>query len=92
MKVTKAMSALPSAQSAGNNGPQLHWRDLTWKPVMSTDMKARMVMRRMRMRRKKHHNPMMNQRRMWRTEGIVGLTWEPVMSMNMKAKMATLRM
>ena len=27
---------------------------------------------RMRMRRKKHRKPMMDQRRMWRTEGIVG--------------------
>jgi hypothetical protein len=31
-----------------------------------------MAMMRMRMRRMKHHKPMMDQSRMWRTEGIVG--------------------
>jgi len=36
---------------------------------MSTGMRATMAM--MWMRRKKHHKPMMDQRRMWRTEGIV---------------------
>jgi hypothetical protein len=30
-----------------------------------------MAMMRMRMRRKNHRKPMMDQRRMWRTEGIV---------------------
>jgi len=44
------------------------------------------------MRRKKHRKPMMDQRRMWRTEGIVGLTWEPVMSTGMSARMATMWM
>jgi hypothetical protein len=44
------------------------------------------------MRRKKHHKPMMDQRRMWRTEDIVGLTWEPEMLMGMRARMATMRM
>jgi len=38
---------------------------------MSTGMGARMAMMRMQMRRKKHRKPMMDQRRMWRTEGIV---------------------
>jgi len=40
---------------------------------MSTGMRARMATFRMRMgmRRKKHHKAMMDQRRMWRTEGIV---------------------
>jgi hypothetical protein len=42
---------------------------LTWEPEMSTGMRARMAT--MRMRRKKHRKPMMDQRRMWRTEGIV---------------------
>jgi len=46
----------------------------------------------MRMRRKKPRKPMMYQRRMWRTEGIVGLTWELVMSTGMSARMATMRM
>jgi len=36
---------------------------------MSTGMRARMAM--MWMRRKKHRKPMTEQRRMWRTEGIV---------------------
>jgi len=36
---------------------------------MSTGMRARMAT--MWMRRKKHRKPTINQRRMWRTEGIV---------------------
>ena len=36
--------------------------------MMLTGMSAMM---RMRMRRNKHSKPMMDQRRMWRTEGIV---------------------
>jgi len=41
---------------------------------MTMGMRARMArMRmRMRMRRKKHRKPMVDQRRMWRTEGKVG--------------------
>jgi hypothetical protein len=40
---------------------------------MTTGRRERMVamQMRMRMRRKKHHKPMVDQRRMWRTEGIV---------------------
>jgi hypothetical protein len=34
-------------------------------------MRGRMATMRMRMRRKKHRKPMMDQRRMLRTEGIV---------------------
>jgi hypothetical protein len=34
-------------------------------------MRGRMATMRMRMRRKMHRKPMMDQRRMWRTEGIV---------------------
>jgi hypothetical protein len=37
---------------------------------MSTGMRARMATMRMS-RRKKHRKPMTDQRRMWRTEGIV---------------------
>jgi len=44
---------------------------LTCKPVMSTAMSARMVKMWIWMRRKKHRKPMMDQCRMWRTEGIV---------------------
>ena len=42
------------------------------------------------MRRRKHRKPMMDQRRMWRTECIVGLTWKSVMSTGMSARMATM--
>jgi len=38
---------------------------------MSTGMTATMVMMQMWMRRKKHRRPMMDQCRIWRTEGIV---------------------
>jgi hypothetical protein len=38
---------------------------------MSTGMSARMPMMRIQMRWKKHRKPMMDQRRMWRSEGIV---------------------
>jgi hypothetical protein len=51
-----------------------------------------MATMRMRMRRKKHRKPMMDQRRMWSTQGILGLTWEPVMSTGMNVSMATMRM
>jgi len=44
---------------------------LTWEPVMSKGMSARMVTMQMLMRWKMHCKPMMNQHRMWRTEGIV---------------------
>ena len=43
-----------------------------------------------RMRRETHRKPIIDQHRMWRTEGILGLTWEPVMSTDMRARMATL--
>jgi hypothetical protein len=70
MQVTKAMSAMPSPLPAGDDGPQLISRGLTWEPVMSTGTKARTATMRMRMqmRRKKHRKPMMDQHRMWRTE------------------------
>jgi hypothetical protein len=42
---------------------------LTSEPVMLIAMRAWMAM--MRMRRKNHRKPMIDQRRMWRTEGIV---------------------
>jgi hypothetical protein len=46
----------------------------------------------MRMSRTKHHKPLMDQLRMWRTEGIVGLTWGPVMSTGVSASMVMMRM
>jgi hypothetical protein len=38
---------------------------------MSMGMRASMATMRMQMRRNQHCKPMMDQRRMWRTEGIV---------------------
>jgi hypothetical protein len=38
---------------------------------MLMGMRAMMVTMRMRMRRKKHRKPMLNQRKIWRTAGIV---------------------
>jgi hypothetical protein len=55
-------------------------------------MRARMATLQMMRRRKKHHKPMIDQCRMWRTEGIVGVSWKPVMSMGMSVSMATMRM
>jgi len=89
MKATCAMTFLPPA---GDDGAPLNSRGLTWEPVMSTCMRARTVMMHMQMRRKKHCKPIMNQRRIWRTEGIVGSTWEPVMLTGMSASMVTMRM
>jgi hypothetical protein len=45
--------------------------DWTWEPGMSMGMSARIAMMWMRMRRNKHHKPIMDQCRMWRTEDIV---------------------
>jgi len=70
-KVTKLARVIPSPPPAGDAGPQPNSRGLTWEPVMLTDMRATMATIRMRMRRKKHPKPMMDQRRLWRTEGIV---------------------
>jgi hypothetical protein len=42
-----------------------------WEPGMATGISPRMAMMPMRMRRKKHHKLMIDQCRMWRTEGIV---------------------
>jgi hypothetical protein len=39
--------------------------------VISSGIRARMAMVRMHLRRKKHRKVMMDQPRMWRTEGIV---------------------
>jgi len=44
---------------------------VTWERGMSTGMRARMATMRMGMWWKIHCKPMMDQRRMWRTEGIV---------------------
>jgi hypothetical protein len=41
---------------------------------MSTDIRARMMILPMLMKRKKRRKPIMDQCRMWRTESIVALT------------------
>jgi hypothetical protein len=68
MEGTKAM---PFLLPAGNDGTRLNSRCLTSEPVMSTGMGARMAMMLMQIRRKKHRKLMMDQGRIWRTEGIV---------------------
>jgi len=44
---------------------------MIWELVMSKGMSARMATTQMEMSWKKHCKPMINQFRMWRTEGIV---------------------
>jgi len=56
--------------------PRRMWRTegiigLTWKPVMARGMSASMVTMWMRIRSNKHRQLMMDQRSMYRTEGIV---------------------
>jgi hypothetical protein len=60
---------------------------------MCTGMTARMatMQMQMEMRRKKHRKPMMDQRRMWRTAGIVALTCEQVISIGMSLRMMTMQ-
>jgi hypothetical protein len=73
MKVITATIAMPSPPPACDDGPGQTSTGLTLQPVMSTGMRGRMAMIRMwmRMRRKKHHKSMMDQRRMLSTERIV---------------------
>ena len=70
IKVTKATSAMPSLPPAGEHGRPLNSRGLTWEPAISMGMRAGIARIRMRMSRKKHRKPMMDQRRMRRTEGM----------------------
>jgi hypothetical protein len=74
MKVMKATSPIPSALPGGDDSLRLNSRGLTWDPVILKGMRARMATMRMRMRtrRKKRHKLRIDQRRMWRMEGIVG--------------------
>jgi len=69
MKVKKETIAMPFPPPAGDDGMRRNSRGWTREPVMSTDMRARMAMMRMRMqmRRMKHCKSMIDQRRMWRT-------------------------
>jgi len=57
---TKATSAMISPPAAGDKGPQLNSNGLTWDPVMSTGMRARMATMWMRMSRKKRRKLMMD--------------------------------
>jgi hypothetical protein len=60
MMVTKSVRAMPSPPPAGEDGPQLNSRGLTWEPVIWTGMRATMATMPMPMRRKKHRKPMMD--------------------------------
>jgi len=71
MKATKLKSAMPSTPPAGDDGPQLIPRRLTWEPVMPTGMRVTMAMMQMLTRWKKHHNPKLGRPTMWRNEGII---------------------
>jgi len=71
MQVTKATGAMPSPLSASDDGLQLKSSGLTWDPVISMGMTATMATMWMRKRRKKHGKLLMDQRRMWRTDGTV---------------------
>jgi len=68
----KATCVMPSPPPAGDDGPRLNSTCVTWEPVMSTAMRARMATMRMRLRGKKHRKPMMDQCRVWRSDGTVG--------------------
>ena len=92
MKVTKARSTMPYLPPAGDEQLRLNLIGFTWQPVMSTGMRARMAMMLMQMCRKKYCKLMLDQRIMWRTDGIVCLSWEPVMSTDIRARMVTMRM
>jgi hypothetical protein len=72
MKVMKLTVAMPSPPPAGDDGPGQNSRGLTWEPVMSTGMRARMETMRMRMRikRKNPRKLRMDHRRMWRTDMV----------------------
>jgi len=83
MKVTKATTMMASPLLAGDDAQRLSSRGSTWKPVMSTDMRARMAM--MPMRKKKNPKPMMDPQRR------LVLTREPVMSIGMCASVVTMR-
>jgi hypothetical protein len=61
MKVTKETSVMTSPPPAGDDGPRLNSRGLTRPLVLSTGMRAKMVMMQMQLRRKMHHMPLMDQ-------------------------------
>jgi hypothetical protein len=73
MKVMRAASALQFLLAASEDSPQLNSRCLTREAVISTGFQTMMatIWMWMQLTWKKHWKPMMDHRRMWRTEGIV---------------------
>jgi len=72
IKVTKATSVMPSPLPVNDDRPLLNWRVLAREPVVLTCMgPAMMAMMQMLMWRKMHCKLMMDQHRIWKTEGIV---------------------
>jgi hypothetical protein len=65
------MTAKASPLPADNDRTQLYSTGSTWDTVTSKDMRVTIPMIQMPRRRKKHFNPMMDQGRFWRTEGIL---------------------
>jgi len=63
MKVTKAMSPMPSPPPTCEDSLRKNSSGSTWEPVMSMCLRARMVMMQMQMRKKNHPKLMMDQRR-----------------------------
>jgi hypothetical protein len=70
INVTKATSGMPFPSPGSNDGPQMNSTTLTGILVMSTGMRVMMVTVGIQIRRKMHLKPMMDQYRMWRTEGM----------------------
>jgi hypothetical protein len=69
MKVTKVMSAMQSPVPAGEDRTRQNSGGFTWEPVISTGMMPWMATMWIWMISKKHRKPMMDQRRMCRTQG-----------------------
>jgi hypothetical protein len=62
---------MPSSPTAVNDWLHLNLGGLPWEPLMAMGIRARMTMMQLRIRWKKHCKTIMDQYRMWRTEGIV---------------------
>jgi hypothetical protein len=74
MKVTKATIAMPFTAPGSNDRPPLNFGGFTWETVIAMDMRWRMATMRMQMRKMMPCKAMMNQCRMWCTEGRVSMT------------------
>jgi hypothetical protein len=70
INVTKATSGMPFPSPGSNDRPQMNSTSLTGKLVMSTGMTVSKVVVGIQIRRNMHLKPMMDQHRMWRTEGM----------------------